>query len=137
MLRPSENWQERTKSQQPLLLPRRGDRRGLLEPEFQERFAGHFDLLASSEHLHRSSRSCADARANSCALPAAGNGTDNGSQSGATADFLGGVLAASLPFQRVVTAHNGIVIPINHDASPFKLQLLTALDVAPFLCLRK
>src|SRR5260370_40089181 len=116
MLRPSENWQERTKSQEPLLLPRRGDRRGLLEPEFQERFAGHFDLLAAREHLHRSSRSCADARANSCALPAAGNGTDNGSQSGATADFLGGVLAAAPPLPRVVTAPHGTGIPTHPDA---------------------
>src|SRR5258708_29489708 len=123
MLRPSENWQERTKSQQPLLLPGRGDHRGLLEPEFQERFARHFDLLATREHLHRSSRSCADARANGCALAAAGNRADNRSQSGATADFFGGVLAAPLPLQRVVTAHNGIVMAIDHDASQFKLQL--------------
>src|SRR5229473_4889758 len=123
MLRPSDNWQQRTKSQRPLLLPRRGDRRGLLEPEFQERFAGHFDLLASREHLHCSSRSCANARANGCALAAAGNRTYNRTECRTTADFLGGVLAAPLPLQRVVTAHKGIVMPIDHDASQFKLQL--------------
>src|SRR5258708_22952096 len=126
MLRHSENWQQRTKSQRPLLLPRRGDGRGLLEPELQERFAGHFDLLASREHLHRSSRSCADARANGCALAAAGNGTDNRSQSGATADFLGGVLSASLPLPRVVTAHNRIIMAIDPGASQFHPQLSTA-----------
>src|SRR5258708_8313085 len=117
MLRPSDNWQQRTKSQRPLLLPRRGDRRGLLEPEFQERFAGYFDLLASGEHLHCSSRSCADARANGCALAAAGNGTDNGSQSGATADFLGGFLAPSPPLPPVVPAPHRVVIPITPHAT--------------------
>src|SRR5258708_24063312 len=102
MLRPSDNWQQRTKSQRPLLLPRRGDRRGLLEPEFQERFAGYFDLLASREHLHCSSRSCANARANGCALTAAGNRTDNRTECRTTADFLGGGLPPPPPSHRVV-----------------------------------
>src|SRR5260370_39207337 len=129
MLLLSDNWQERTKSQRPLLLPRRGDRRGLLESEFQERFAGHFDLLASREHLHCSSRSCANARANGCALTAAGNRTDNRTECRTTADFLGGVLAAPLPFHPVVPPPNGVVTAIPHGLERFKLPPWTVPPV--------
>src|SRR5260370_31248313 len=81
----------------------------LLESELQERFAWYFHLLAASEHLHRSSGSRADARANRCAFAAPGDCADDSAQSRAAADFLGGIFSAALAFPSVISAHHRIV----------------------------
>src|SRR5260370_3494445 len=95
----------------------------LLESELQKRFAWYFHLLAASEHLHRSSGSCADARANRCAFAAPGDCADDSAQSRAAADFLRGILAPPFALRRVIAAYHRIVLTIRHQSGPLPLQL--------------
>ncbi len=71
--------------------PALADGDGLLEPEFEQRFARDLDLLAAREDLHaragRGTRACADRRASA----AAGDCADDRAERRAAADFLSGV----------------------------------------------
>jgi len=78
---------------------RRRNRRGLLQAKFQQRFAGHFDLLAARENLNARSCRRADARSNRCSSAAAGNGADDRARHGAASDFLRRIGTATFTFK--------------------------------------
>src|SRR5258708_11999348 len=99
---------------QPSLALRHGNRRRLLQAELQQRFAGHFYLLAPGEHLHGSSGSGADTRANRRALTASGDSADDRSQSRTAADFFRRVLAPPFALHRVISPAPPIVVAITH-----------------------
>src|SRR5579872_6870659 len=96
---------------------------GLLQAEFEQRFARDFDLLTAGEHLHP--RTCCGTRAstNRCASATAGDCPDDRAERRAASDFFGGVAATSLAFQRVVAAHDGIVLAVDDHARQLELQL--------------
>src|SRR5580704_5656551 len=107
------------------LLTLRGNRHWLLQPEFQERLAGHLYLLAAREDLYASA--CRRTRAGSDrrTTAASRNTSDDGAQDRSATDFLSGVGAAALPFQGVVTADHRIVLPVDDHAGQLQLQLRT------------
>src|SRR5580704_16882471 len=112
---------------------RRRHRGGLLQAEFQQRFARYFDLLAPREHLYagasRRPYSCANRRA----FSAAGDGADDGSEDRPASHFLRSVRPAALSLQAVVAADQRIIMAIDDDADELQLQLRAAGKMAGFL----
>jgi hypothetical protein len=110
----------------------RSNRNRLIQPELQQRFAGHSHRTPARKYFcaraRRASNSCADRRARATA----GNSADDRAHDRPTAHFLGGVAAAPFTLHGVVAAHYWKFPAIDDDACKFQLQFRTSRQAACF-----
>ena len=110
-----------------------------LQRKVKHSFRGQLDLLALGGCLNSAAQAAAGRRADRCSLAAAGDGSDDGSDASARADFRSGILAAGRTFSRILigldvvglaSARNAIKLQHQQRLSRELARALNAYDMA-------